>query len=179
MTVVSIPLKSGRCCKYLPSPIHRLSVCLNPFEVREVLQALDWLWVLAPMVSIPLKSGRCCKGLVLVNNVLPAVSIPLKSGRCCKNECQQRIGHNCVSIPLKSGRCCKQASVTNQTALSLNPFEVREVLQVLGFLLRTTQAVSIPLKSGRCCKTCCFGAHLCIKRLNPFEVREVLQVVTS
>ena len=156
MTVVSIPLKSGRCCKYLPSPIHRLSVCLNPFEVREVLQALDWLWVLAPMVSIPLKSGRCCKGLVFVNNVLPA-----------------------VSIPLKSGRCCKQASVTNQTALSLNPFEVREVLQVLGFLLRTTQAVSIPLKSGRCCKTCCFGAHLCIKRLNPFEVREVLQVVTS
>ena len=151
MTVVSIPLKSGRCCKYLPSPIHRLSVCLNPFEVREVLQALDWLWVLAPMVSIPLKSGRCCKGLVFVNNVLPA-----------------------VSIPLKSGRCCKQASVTNQTALSLNPFEVREVLQGGAGYIGRNLVVSIPLKSGRCCKNKRNTKSPLIS-LNPFEVREVLQ----
>ena len=35
--------------------------CLNPFEVREVLQerTLGHHWPL--LVSIPLKSGRCCK----------------------------------------------------------------------------------------------------------------------
>ena len=34
---------------------------LNPFEVREVLQEAQFgmMWVI--LVSIPLKSGRCCK----------------------------------------------------------------------------------------------------------------------
>ena len=39
---VSIPLKSGRCCKRLPQKL-----LPNPY------------------VSIPLKSGRCCKFLVV------------------------------------------------------------------------------------------------------------------
>ncbi len=34
---------------------------LNPFEVREVLQGLCWRCRNAQKVSIPLKSGRCCK----------------------------------------------------------------------------------------------------------------------
>ena len=35
---VSIPLKSGRCCKPDVQELGR-RFCLNPFEVREVLQA--------------------------------------------------------------------------------------------------------------------------------------------
>ena len=35
---------------------------LNPFEVREVLQAILGLRWFGLVVSIPLKSGRCCKG---------------------------------------------------------------------------------------------------------------------
>ena len=35
---------------------------------------------------------------------------------------------------------------------SLNPFEVREVLQEILHLQAIEQDVSIPLKSGRCCK---------------------------
>ena len=34
---------------------------LNPFEVREVLQAVKEFWKFVQLVSIPLKSGRCCK----------------------------------------------------------------------------------------------------------------------
>ena len=34
----------------------------------------------------------------------------------------------------------------------LNPFEVREVLQVEAGENQTINLVSIPLKSGRCCK---------------------------
>ena len=36
--------------------------------------------------------------------------------------------------------------------VSLNPFEVREVLQVAKRVDAINKAVSIPLKSGRCCK---------------------------
>ena len=58
---VSIPLKSGRCCKALTC-YRNIITSLNPFEVREVLQVAKPskppLW----KVSIPLKSGRCCKG---------------------------------------------------------------------------------------------------------------------
>ena len=39
-----------------------------------------------------------------------------------------------------------------QTSLSLNPFEVREVLQGESAAEATMNYVSIPLKSGRCCK---------------------------
>ena len=37
--------------------------------------------------------------------------------------------------------------------MSLNPFEVREVLQVMASGKVLLIRVSIPLKSGRCCKT--------------------------
>ena len=43
-------------------------------------------------------------------------------------------------------------SSTPSNAKRLNPFEVREVLQVIAALLSITSLVSIPLKSGRCCK---------------------------
>ena len=62
-------------------------MCLNPFEVREVLQAM--IYILLKMVlsvSIPLKSGRCCKLDKSATGQIVLVSIPLKSGRCCKNE---------------------------------------------------------------------------------------------
>ena len=36
---------------------------------------------------------------------------------------------------------------------SLNPFEVREVLQVIDIVRCNLKHVSIPLKSGRCCKS--------------------------
>ena len=38
-------------------------------------------------------------------------------------------------------------------ATCLNPFEVREVLQARRFLCYRLLNVSIPLKSGRCCKS--------------------------
>ncbi len=56
-----IPLKSGRCCKKRQSRGREVCFCLNPFEVREVLQANMESEVSTPSVSIPLKSGRCCK----------------------------------------------------------------------------------------------------------------------
>ncbi len=57
-----------------------------------------------------------------------------------------------VSIPLKSGRCCKTYEHTGKVLQRLNPFEVREVLQVV-------MAMALAMAMG----------------LNPFEVREVLQ----
>ena len=59
---------------------------------------------------------------------------------------------------------------------SLNPFEVREVLQAVKALQYSRTHLSIPLKSGKCCKKRMFGDKDG-DALNPFEVREVLQVV--
>ena len=128
---VSIPLKSGRCCKtLLPLSVARLSLnpfevrevlqdyplhdpllawCLNPFEVREVLQGWRWCHTCAFIVSIPLKSGRCCKIVTEAIIQYTGVSIPLKSGRCCKTRILPCCSLRWVSIPLKSGRCCKSA----------------------------------------------------------------------
>ena len=63
--IVSIPLKSGRCCK--------------GFKIKGVSTLY---------VSIPLKSGRCCKVVTLSAASKSKVSIPLKSGRCCKGALQ-------------------------------------------------------------------------------------------
>ena len=102
---------------------------LNPFEVREVLQDFE-----------------------KENRRVWCVSIPLKSGRCCKYSVNAACA-NTVSIPLKSGRCCKQYPLHDPLlAWCLNPFEVREVLQVGAPIKRPNSGVSIPLKSGRCCK---------------------------
>ena len=57
----------------------------------------------------------------------------------------------------------------------IDPFEVREVLQVKLFALFHKAAVSIPLKSGRCCKKARARREQPPVSLNPFEVREVLQ----
>ena len=57
---------------------------------------------------------------------------------------------------------------------SLNPFEVREVLQAVKALQYSMTHLSIPLKSGKCCKKRMFGDKDG-DALNPFEVREVLQ----
>ena len=80
---VSIPLKSGRCCK-IDEFDADITSCLNPFEVREVLQASKGVRCNAKEVSIPLKSGRCCKNGRHETRPSYEVSIPLKSGRCCK-----------------------------------------------------------------------------------------------
>ena len=103
---VSIPLKSGRCCKNGLDHLAAAGESLNPFEVREVLQEEENMNQSTPNVSIPLKSGRCCKE-ESKRSVQDFVSIPLKSGRCCK--------------PVIRLRWCLQQC--------LNPFEVREVLQ--------------------------------------------------
>ena len=59
--------------------------------------------------------------------------------------------------------------------MSLNPFEVREVLQADNVNTGKMNPVSIPLKSGRCCKPV-IRLRWCLQQcLNPFEVREVLQ----
>ena len=61
---------------------------------------------------------------------------------------------------------------------SLNPFEVREVLQAVKALQYSRTHLSIPLKSGKCCKKRMFGDKDG-DALNPFEVREVLQAKRS
>ena len=103
---------------------------LNPFEVREVLQA---------NFNLPMAA---CKGLnpFEVREVLQVLERQLTT---C----------HVVSIPLKSGRCCKRNSRQSLRLTSLNPFEVREVLQARKiWFMKHYPRVSIPLKSGRCCK---------------------------
>ena len=82
--------------------------CLNPFEVREVLQ----------------------EG-VDVRNATQSVSIPLKSGRCCKVLKFAYLKNNGLN-PFEV-REVLQAKTDAIEALKkrLNPFEVREVLQEL------------------------------------------------
>ena len=98
----------------------------------------------------------------------------MKSGRCCKFYGKVSTYTFRVSIPLKSGRCCKLKTQVMKVVKSLNPFEVREVLQGLPMQMDLERYVSIPLKSGRCCKLK-KQTYRRPKRLNPFEVREVLQ----
>ena len=130
------------------------NVCLNPFEVREVLQVILDDDQTERLVSIPLKSGRCCK----------------RGWQC---HCWVLDGLNPFEV-----REVLQATGTSTYGIrrSLNPFEVREVLQGQCFTLQPCYVVSIPLKSGRCCKISPVGMVInwC---LNPFEVREVLQGV--
>ena len=128
--LVSIPLKSGRCCKYS-------CLCSGSCGSSQSLWsqggAARWLTfdsLPSRLVSIPLKSGRCCKQTSTYFAKYPIVSIPLKSGRCCKSKKMWIRWLVKVSIPLKSGRCCK-----------IN----RKYFNWFG-------KVSIPLKSGRCCK---------------------------
>ena len=194
---VSIPLKSGRCCKF---------GWANRCDARKV--------------SIPLKSGRCCKSIrpediwKLKSQSLWSqggaasfnfyfcygifVSIPLKSGRCCKAESLQGVGNPEVSIPLKSGRCCKMFMWhNNQVFLSqslwsqggaaspqglwqcqlpcLNPFEVREVLQAKNHFVPTWIGCLNPFEVREVLQASYTRKPTTTTSLNPFEVREVLQ----
>ena len=103
--------------------------CLNPFEVREVLQAKIFGLITRTVSLNPFEVREVLQGYGYGYGYGYGVSIPLKSGRCCKTtSVVQRIS-GIVSIPLKSGRCCKQLAVELRDGMCLNPFEVREVLQ--------------------------------------------------
>ena len=82
---VSIPLKSGRCCK-LSEPDNACMFCLNPFEVREVLQAKELAMVERTEGLNPFEVREVLQEAWGSNDLAQAVSIPLKSGRCCKTQ---------------------------------------------------------------------------------------------
>ena len=152
-----------------------ISSCLNPFEVREVLQVCSCV-----MINI----------LVCLN--------PFEVREVLQGGKDERVGVFAWSQSLWSqGGAARSLIWLEIDVGSLNPFEVREVLQEVGLTSDTANAVSIPLKSGRCCKHSTLrqtnitgsqslwsqgGAastvHLdnrTLQGLNPFEVREVLQ----
>ena len=157
--------------------VHSVSVmCLNPFEVREVLQGHHGNAMLQVLRLNPFEVREVLQDNDHIGEAVKAVSIPLKSGRCCKEMQAKKLHKMSVSIPLKSGRCCKNFRAMYPEDLmglnpfevrevlqapqaacrefidGLNPFEVREVLQECKLLHTYTHWVSIPLKSGRCCK---------------------------
>ena len=124
---------------------------LNPFEVREVLQAVKALQYSRTHLSIPLKSGKCCKKRMFGDKDGDALN------------------------PFEVREVLQVLVLKRTVKISLNPFEVREVLQAVKALQYSRTHLSIPLKSGKCCKKRMFGDKDG-DALNPFEVREVLQV---
>ena len=125
---VSIPLKSGRCCKLQFLLLYYLMVSQSLWSqggaARRTGELIAWL-----SVSIPLKSGRCCKSEMLVGQpTMASQSLWSQGGAARQGE------RNVIRF------------------IGLNPFEVREVLQDKWMCLCWHQVVSIPLKSGRCCK---------------------------
>ena len=123
------PFEVREVLQAVPASASASLASLNPFEVREVLQVFKSLWAWTRLVSIPLKSGRCCK-----------------LARCLLERCW-RLNPFEVREVLQDINTAQESA-----AICLNPFEVREVLQGLGMIPVTNAA-----------------------RLNPFEVREVLQ----
>ena len=81
---VSIPLKSGRCCKQVGKGLQASRTGLNPFEVREVLQENKGSRSGSALSLNPFEVREVLQEFAsrLYNHAL--VSIPLKSGRCCK-----------------------------------------------------------------------------------------------
>ena len=102
---------------------------LNPFEVREVLQAVKALQYSRTHLSIPLKSGKCCKKRMFGDKDGDALN-PFEV-----REVLQVVLH-----------------LIHTHTTTLNPFEVREVLQVSTVYKPFFFFLSIPLKSGKCCK---------------------------
>ena len=194
---VSIPLKSGRCCKSLRRWFRRLSIVSIPLKSGRCCKRYKTANKGTNTVSIPLKSGRCCKTTGWSETPFGKVSIPLKSGRCCKvmmaflvatrlsqslwsqggaasTKCNEIPGVELSQSLWSQGGAARRATTQQQPTRGLNPFEVREVLQVRvqdnaekvlsqslwsqGGAARSlwlnwlTNRVSIPLKSGRCCK---------------------------
>ena len=152
-------------------------------------------------VSIPLKSGRCCK-TIFIKLLLGWVSQSLWSQGGAASCTSPNHWRGWLSQSLWSqGGAARQWWIWSRTGISLNPFEVREVLQVNRIHHQRTGWVSIPLKSGRCCKLVLHpivpipssqslwsqggaaslnqSANFDFTCLNPFEVREVLQAETT
>ena len=126
-------------------------------------------------VSIPLKSGRCCK-TIFIKLLLGWVSQSLWSQGGAASCTSPNHWRGWLSQSLWSqGGAASENFDTVENHISLNPFEVREVLQVLVRATTRGDGVSIPLKSGRCCKLQLRRQHRVETCLNPFEVREVLQ----
>ena len=101
-----IPLKSERRCKQQQKSNHGIFSCLNPFEVREVLQAIRTVGgMLAGSQSLWSQGGAArykMKIVTKVNSLNPfEVREVLQANR--RRQCFGTL----VSIPLKSGRCCK------------------------------------------------------------------------
>ncbi len=107
------------------------SLCLNPFEVREVLQART--------TYVPTKT--ICLNPFEVREVLQVITA---------GTLVQAGGLN----PFEVREVLQEVTYGNDVSLKcLNPFEVREVLQGSNKRREAHQLVSIPLKSGRCCKS--------------------------
>ena len=132
---------------------HSSVKCLNPFEVREVLQAIRVAEHRHFVLSQSLWSQGGAASYVSEYDIKIIVSQSLWSQGGAARTYQFNLG----------------------IIIGLNPFEVREVLQVHSCYLPRPHTVSIPLKSGRCCKKFTLKTVFRAKRLNPFEVREVLQ----
>ena len=101
---------------------------LNPFEVREVLQVIDFT-----------TAGSLGLNPFEVREVLQDSTSP-DTYTHCLNPFE-------VREVLQGGKWYW----FNDT-VGLNPFEVREVLQGTRQRQHISGTVSIPLKSGRCCK---------------------------
>ena len=100
-------MKSGRCCKCIKEVNEADSKGLNPFEVREVLQATIQNYTSRVSVSIPLKSGRCCKAATNTGYQSAASLNPFEVREVLQDYTIPKWFVSRVSIPLKSGRCCK------------------------------------------------------------------------
>ena len=77
---------------------------------------------------------------------------------------------------MKSGRCCKSKLLTVNLKTSLNPFEVREVLQVFPFTEESVLLCLNPFEVREVLQALEIQLESTPIGLNPFEVREVLQV---
>ena len=126
---VSIPLKSGRCCKAM--------IGGAPY-----LMASQSLW----------SQGGAARDEKILAKAKQYVSIPLKSGRCCKINVLNGILSSPSQSLWRQGGAARAYAAAMSSVTGLNPFEGREVLQGSGSIRNVWWIVSIPLKAGRCCK---------------------------
>ena len=125
---------------------------LNPFEVREVLQACAVLtWAMLTSQSLWSQGGAArYKYRPRIRGYL-SQSLWSQGGaaRFRHDSCDQCGASQSL---WSQGGAARSLIWLEIDVGSLNPFEVREVLQEVGLTSDTANAVSIPLKSGRCCK---------------------------
>ena len=132
--IVSIPLKSGRCCKCQMDGCCEDCVSLNPFEVREVLQVFGVVQQ-KDMISLnPFEVREVLQVRILARDT-PCASQSLWS----QGGAARRRGHRSVR-PIWSQSLWSQGGAASHmnhvmiVLVCLNPFEVREVLQVKQFV---------------------------------------------